>query len=327
MERTPLLDIERLTVEFDTDEGVVHAVGGVSLRIDAGEAVGLVGESGCGKSVTAMSIPRLVPSPPGRIVAGSIRFGGEDLLALPVKRLRELRGAEIGVIFQEPMTALSPLHRVGDQLDEAVFLHRRMPAAQRRALALDWLKRVGIADPPRCLAAYPFELSGGMRQRVMIAMAMLLEPRLVIADEPTTALDVTIQAQILALLRDVTRAEGRALLLITHDLGVIWEMCTRVVVMYASRVMEEAPVDELFRNPAHPYTRGLMRSIPGLQRDAARLYSIPGAVPSLIHPPAGCPFAPRCPHATQECRERLPEWRELSPGHFAACHHPQSGTP
>ena len=318
-----LLQVNDLTVEFDSDDGVVHAVNQVSFHLDAGEALGLVGESGCGKSVTSMSIPRLVPSPPGRLVSGRIDFAGKELTSLPINELRKLRGQEIGVIFQEPMTALSPLHRIGEQLDEVIRLHRDQPAGERRALWLDWLRRVGIADAERCARAYPFELSGGMRQRVMIAMAMLLEPQLVIADEPTTALDVTIQAQILDLLHQVTEdpARPRALLLITHDLGVIWEMCTRVIVMYGSRIMEEAPARLLFDNPQHPYTQGLISSIPSLQPDPSQLSSIPGSVPSLLNPPPGCPFAPRCPKATAECRTRLPERHETSPGHFVACHH------
>ncbi|MCQ2396624.1 MAG: ABC transporter ATP-binding protein [Lentisphaeria bacterium] len=233
MPEKPLLTINNLTVEFDSDEGVVHAVNDVSFDIALGEAVGLVGESGCGKSVTCMSIPRLVPSPPGRTVSGQILFNGQDMVDMPVEQLRKVRGAEIGVIFQEPMTALSPLHRVGEQLREAIRLHRNLSTAEEETLAVEWLKRVGIAGPERCMRAFPFELSGGMRQRVMIAMALILEPKLVIADEPTTALDVTIQAQILDLLHNVTadNAHPRSLLLVTHDLGVIWEMCTRVIFM------------------------------------------------------------------------------------------------
>lgn len=316
-----LLQVSNLTVEFDTDDGVVHAVNQVSFHLDAGEALGLVGESGCGKSVTSMSIPRLVPSPPGRHVSGQIEFAGRDLTTLPLPELRKLRGKDIGVIFQEPMTALSPLHRIGEQLDEVIRLHREMPVSERRTLWLGWLKRVGIADAERCARAYPFELSGGMRQRVMIAMAMLLEPQLVIADEPTTALDVTIQAQILDLLHQVTEdaTKPRALLLITHDLGVIWEMCSRVIVMYGSRIMEEAPVEVLFSQPLHPYTQGLLSSIPSLQNNPKNLSSIPGTVPSLLNPLPGCPFAPRCPKATAQCYERLPERREVSPGHFVSC--------
>ena len=317
-----LLDLANLTVEFDTDEGVVHAVSSVSFGLDAGEILGLVGESGCGKSVTAMSIPRLVPSPPGRVSSGSIRFNGEELLTAPIARMRQLRGQSMGMIFQEPMTALSPLHRIGDQLCEVVSLHQRKGREVQRQMALSWLERVGIAAPRRCLDAFPHELSGGMRQRVMIAMAMMLEPQLIIADEPTTALDVTIQAQILELLRQVAEEGGRrrAVLLITHDMGVIWQMCTRVIVMYASRIMEESPVDELFANPCHPYTRGLMNSIPALHRRAADLAAIPGSVRSLLKPPPGCPFASRCRLATAKCHEELPPRRQISPGHFVCCH-------
>ncbi len=322
----PLLKLSHLTVEFSTEEGVVHAVNDVSFSLEAGEALGVVGESGCGKSVTAMSIPRLVPSPPGRTVSGRIEFLGRDLVTLSPGELRKLRGAEIGVVFQEPMTALSPLHTIEEQLREAIRLHRGMKAKEEEERMLSWLERVGIGEPRRCLKSYPFQLSGGMRQRVMIAQAMILEPRLLIADEPTTALDVTIQAQVLEVLRQVTECpeHPRALLLITHDLGVIWEMCTRVVVMYGSRIVEEAPVRELFARPAHPYTCGLLESSPSLQKDPACLKSIPGNVPSLLTLPAGCPFAPRCSQTTPECRQSLPPWRSLeSPQHKVACFHPQ----
>jgi oligopeptide/dipeptide ABC transporter ATP-binding protein len=318
-----LLKLSNLTVEFDTDDGVVHAVNDVSLELSSGETLGLVGESGCGKSVTAMSIPRLVPSPPGRVVSGKIEFNGEDLLSASFSRLRQIRGADIGVIFQEPMTALSPLHHIGDQLMETIALHRKLSKREQYELSLHWLERVGIAAPKRCMESYPYELSGGMRQRVMIAMAMLLEPRLVIADEPTTALDVTIQAQILDLLKEVTNdensAQERAVLLITHDMGVIWQMCTRVIVMYASRIVEEAPVKELFAHPAHPYTRALMNSIPALHATADDLSAIPGSVPSLLNPPKGCPFAARCSFARPECYTSLPQRRELSPRHWVSC--------
>ena len=316
-----LLRVSDLTVEFDTDEGVVHAVNHVSFSLSKGESLGVVGESGCGKSVTAMSIPRLVPSPPGRTVSGSIVFEGRELMGMPPKELRRIRGSRIGVVFQEPMTALSPLHRIGDQLREAIRLHKAMPCAEEESLVRAWMERVGIAEPERCLQCYPFQLSGGMRQRVMIAQAMLLEPSLILADEPTTALDVTIQAQVLELLRQVTRdaSRSRGLLLITHDLGVIWEMCTRVVVMYGSRIVEEASTRELFSSPAHPYTRGLLESSPALQKDPAHLKSIPGSVPDLLHPPKGCPFAPRCPRATPQCHQEMPPMTALAPGHAAAC--------
>ncbi len=321
----PLLKLSHLTVEFSTEEGVVHAVNDVSFSLAAGETLGVVGESGCGKSVTAMSIPRLVPSPPGRTVSGSIEFQGRDLVTLPPGELRKLRGAEIGVVFQEPMTALSPLHTIGEQLREAIRLHRCLKASEEEERILSWLEKVGIGEPRRCLKAYPFQLSGGMRQRVMIAQAMILEPRLLIADEPTTALDVTIQAQVLEVLRQVTECpeNPRALLLITHDLGVIWEMCTRVVVMYGSRMVEEAPVRELFSHPAHPYTCGLLESSPSLQNDPSSLKSIPGNVPSLLTLPPGCPFAPRCPRATPECTKALPPWHALGEKHKVACFHPQ----
>ena len=321
----PLLNLSHLTVEFATEEGIVHAVNDVSFTLSPGEALGVVGESGCGKSVTAMSIPRLVPSPPGRTVGGSILFQGQELVGMPPPQLRRLRGAQSGVVCQEPMTALSPLHAVGAQLREAIRLHRSLKAAQEEELVLSWMEKVGIGDPRRCLEAYPFQLSGGMRQRVMIAQAMLLEPRLLIADEPTTALDVTIQAQVLDLLRQVTEAPPgpRALLLITHDLGVIWEMCSRVIVMYGSRMVEDAPTQALFSRPAPPYTCGLLESSPSLQADPASLKSIPGNVPSLLALPRGCPFAPRCPRATSSCRESLPPWRPgREPGHFLACFHP-----
>lgn len=328
------LQVENLTVQFDSDEGTVHAVNGVSFTLRAGETLGLVGESGCGKSVTAMSIPRLVPTPPGRFVSGRITLDGEELLSAPVSRLRQLRGGKIGVIFQEPMTALSPLHRIGMQLTEGLALHHpEMSEEARQSLALQWLVRVGIADPHRCMRAFPFELSGGMRQRVMIAMAMLPQPQLVIADEPTTALDVTVQAQILELLREVTNdaQHGRAVLLITHDLGVIWQMCTRVIVMYASRIVEEAPADELFARPAHPYTRALLATIPAMHKSADDLHTIPGNVPSLLKTPSGCAFAERCPCADAQCSRELPPQRLVTPTHSVFCHRriqqllPQSG--
>ena len=317
-----LLSIEDLSVEFDTDDGVVHAVEHVGFSILPGQTVGLVGESGCGKSVTAMSIPRLVPRPPGRFMSGRILFNGKDLLAIPVEELRRLRGESISVIFQEPMTALSPLHKVRRQLAEMVLLHKSMPKKELDEFCAEWLKRVGIADPALCMEAYPYELSGGMRQRVMIAMALMLEPQLVIADEPTTALDVTIQAQILELMRNLKRRNPQSgLLLITHDMGVIWEMCDYVVVMYAGNVVEAAPVRELFANPRHPYTKGLMKSIPAIAQKAERLFSIPGTVPSLLNPPPGCRFAPRCPMAQDSCKKEGAT--RVAPvaqnGHFCAC--------
>jgi len=300
-----LLSVRGLTVDFSTDEGYLRAAEDVSFSLQAGRTMGLVGESGCGKSVSAMSIPRLIPQPPGRISAGEIHFCGQNLLSLSVSEMRKLRGQDIGVIFQEPMTALSPLHRVEKQLAEVYQLHTDLGAAEIRERSWQWLTRVGIANPGQCLKAYPFELSGGMRQRVMIAMAMALQPKLIIADEPTTALDVTLQAQILDLMRTM-RDEQSALLLITHDMGVIWEMCDEVAVMYAAHIVETAPVQELFAQPLHPYTQGLLASVPSLQQGQGRLHHIPGHVPSLLHPPPGCPFADRCPYSEQQCRQAPP---------------------
>ena len=301
-----MLSVRDLTVQFDTDDGRLQAATHVSFDVATGGTLGLVGESGCGKSVSAMSIPRLIPQPPGHIVSGEILLDGVDLLKLPIAEMRNVRGRDIGVIFQEPMTALSPLHRIGDQLAEVVELHEHVSKHDLYARCLDWLKKVGIPDAEKRMEAFPFELSGGMRQRVMIAMALIMQPKLIIADEPTTALDVTIQAQILDLLKGI-KAKDSSLLLITHDMGVIWEMCDEMVVMYASRVVESGPVKELFKEPRHPYTEGLLKSIPGLAGHAERLPHIPGQVPSLMHLPKGCSFADRCPYATASCREEQPE--------------------
>ncbi len=299
----PLLDIRDLSVEFATDEGVVHAVNDLSLFVQEGENVALVGESGCGKSVTAMSIPRLLAS--SRVTKGEILFQGKNLLVCPRQELRAIRGAGIGMVFQEPMTALSPLRKVGDQLTEGLHLHRDISRTDARALALEWLRRVGIPDPAARMDCFPFELSGGMRQRVMIAMALILEPSLLIADEPTTALDVTIQAQILELLRE-QKGKKTGLLLITHDLGVVWEMCSRIYVMYASRIVETGDKDSIFHHPRHPYTQGLLASMPSLHTGKERLPCIPGQVPSLKNLPAGCAFAERCPKRTDACLAATP---------------------
>ena len=301
-----MLSVRDLTVQFDTDDGRLQAATHVSFDVATGGTLGLVGESGCGKSVSAMSIPRLIPQPPGHIISGEILLDGVDLLKLPIAEMRNVRGRDIGVIFQEPMTALSPLHRIGDQLAEVVELHEHVSKHDLYARCLDWLKKVGIPDAEKRMEAFPFELSGGMRQRVMIAMALIMQPKLIIADEPTTALDVTIQAQILDLLKGI-KAKDSSLLLITHDMGVIWEMCDEMVVMYASRVVESGPVKELFKEPRHPYTEGLLKSIPGLAGHTERLPHIPGQVPSLMHLPKGCSFAARCPYATARCREEQPE--------------------
>lgn len=314
----PLLSIQNLTVQFETDEGCITAVDSISLDIHPGQSWGLVGESGSGKSVTALSTLRLVPSPPARPAGGAVFFQGEDLLHMPIERLRSIRGAGISLIFQEPMTALSPLHRIGDQLIETLRFHRRINHRTARETALNWMNKVGIPDPEARLSAYPHELSGGMRQRVMIAMALMLEPALVIADEPTTALDVTIQAQILDLMRAM-RKNDTALLLITHDMGVIREMCTHVAVMYAGEIVEAATANELFNNPLHPYTRALLASIPSLHRDEKRLPVIEGQVPSPHQIPQGCRFAARCPRRLDRCTAEHPETQDIY-GRRIACH-------
>jgi len=299
---TELLKIEDLTVTFDTDDGVVTAVDHVSLGIERGEVLGLVGESGCGKTVTAMSVLRLIPSPPGRIRSGRILFHDRDLLALAPRAMRDIRGRAISMIFQEPMTALSPLHRVGRQLAETLLLHRSVSRRDAAQAGEEWLLKVGIPDPRQAMQSYPFELSGGMRQRVMIAMALMLDPELIIADEPTTAVDVTIQAQVFDLMRE-KRKKDTSLLLITHDMGVIWEMCSRVAVMYAGEIVETGSVHDLFRNPLHPYTEALLASIPSLAAAQTRLNPIGGQVPSSLNYPAGCRFRDRCRYAFERCAE------------------------
>jgi oligopeptide/dipeptide ABC transporter ATP-binding protein len=327
----PVLEVEDLRTEFRTPAGILRAVDGVSLSVRGGETLCVVGESGCGKSVTALSVLRLVPDPPGRIAGGRIRFGGRDLLALPEAEMERVRGNEISMVFQEPMTSLNPLHTVGRQVAEAVALHQGLARREAAAEAVEALRRVAIPDPERRARAYPHQLSGGMRQRVMIAMALACNPKVLIADEPTTALDVTIQAQILALIREQQERLGSAVVLITHDMGVVAENADRVAVMYAGRKVEEADVADLFGRPAHPYTRGLLGSIPHLD-DAARsgprrvrLTEIKGTVPSLARLPPGCAFAPRCGLATDRCREAAPPLERLRPGHLAACWHAERG--
>ena len=327
--RLPLLDIDDLQIGFDTEAGRVRAVDGVSFQVAAGQTVGVVGESGCGKSVTASSILRLVPSPPGVILGGAIRFEGRDILKLPAEELTALRGRDIAMVFQDPMTSLNPVFTIERQLWEVLRLRFGLERAAARLRAAEMLRTVGIADPDARLDAYPHELSGGMKQRVMIAMALLCEPRLLIADEPTTALDVTVQAQILHLMRELQRRTGAALLFITHDMGVIAEMCDAVVVMYAGRVVERRAVVELFEAPRHPYTRGLLDSIPrkGVAHKA-ELPTIEGTVPSLMQPPPGCRFADRCRrHAALGADERA-RCRAQDPalladgGGVVACHFP-----
>ena len=323
-----LLEVDDLGTWFYTRQGIVKAVDGVDFKVTSGETLAIVGESGCGKSMTALSLMRLVPEPPGRIVSGSIRLGGRDLLTLSEEEMRKVRGNEISMIFQEPMTSLNPVMTIGKQITEALILHRSLNRKQAMKRAVEMLDLVRIPEPKQRAKEYPHQLSGGMRQRAMIAMALACNPKVLIADEPTTALDVTIQAQILDLIIELQREFGAAVVLITHDLGVVAETAHRVIVMYAGRKVEEAEVGELFARPLHPYTTGLMASIPRLdlmrgegKRNDARLQEIPGIVPPLFALPAGCAFAPRCPKADDLCRRERPDYKEKRPGHWAACWH------
>ena len=334
----PLLDVSGLKVSFRTERGVARALFGVSFTLETGETLGLVGESGCGKTVTALSILRLLPSPPARVDEGRIVFGGRDLLALSEQEMCGVRGKEISMIFQEPMTSLNPVLTIGEQVAEVYTAHATCGKGEAADRAREWLRRVKMPDAPRRMREYPHQMSGGMRQRAMIAMALALEPSLLIADEPTTALDVTIQAQILALLKEMREQERKmAILLITHDLGVVHEFADRVAIMYAGRVVEIAKTADLFADPVHPYTQGLLRSLPGRIVGEKRLPSIPGTVPDLHSIPPGCPFADRCPfrqaalerfRAGESTRDALsvcdgvdPPLEEYAPGHFAACHY------
>ncbi len=318
-----LLEVKNLKTYFFTDEGIVRAVDGVDLHVDKAETLGVVGESGCGKSVTALSIMRLIPQPPGRIVEGEIRYNGQNLLELPPPQMRKVRGKEISMIFQEPMTSLNPVFTVGEQIAEALRLHEKLGRRQAMEKTVEMLRLVHIPNPERRVKEYPHQLSGGMRQRVMIAMALSCNPKLLIADEPTTALDVTIQAQILELLNELKAKFRMAVMLITHDMGVIAETAQRVVVMYAAKVAEQAPVTELFKEPLHPYTQGLLRSIPRIDLAATqkrRLETIPGVVPTIKGDvPPGCRFAPRCPYAMAVCTEKDPILKEVRPGHKVSC--------
>ena len=316
-----LLSLENVSTSFFTSKGIVPAVSEVSFAVRPGEILGLVGESGCGKSVTSLTIMGLV-APPGRVTQGRIRFEDRDLAQLDYKSMCELRGNEIAMIFQEPMTSLNPVFTVGRQVSEAILTHRKVGSAEARARTLEMFHLVGIPEPETRLDCYPHQLSGGLRQRVMIAMALVCQPKLLIADEPTTALDVTIQAQILDLMRDLRRRLNTAIILITHDLGVVAEVCDRVVVMYAGMVVEEADIFTLYAQPCHPYTIGLMGSIPGTAASMGangKLQTIPGLVPNLLHLPSGCRFHPRCPVAQPHCREQAPPLFDLGDGHTARC--------
>jgi peptide/nickel transport system ATP-binding protein len=317
-----LLEIRGLKTDFLTDDGTVHAVDGVDLAVERGETLGLVGESGCGKSVTALSVLKLIPMPPGRIVDGRILWRGRDIVPLGPHDMQKIRSKEIAIVFQEPMTSLNPVYTVGDQIAEVIRLHEGLGKRAALDRTAEMLRLVHIPNPERRIRDYPHQFSGGMRQRVMIAMALACNPALLIADEPTTALDVTIQAQILDLLAEMKSRLGMAVLLITHAMGVVAETAQRVAVMYAGKVVEEAPVGELFAQPRHPYTQGLIRSIPRVDRAAtrkSRLESIAGVVPSLLDPMPGCRFAPRCPFARAACLEAPPPLREIAAGHKVAC--------
>ncbi len=322
---TPLLEVKNLTTRFRTERGELTAVDDVSFSVAAGQTLAIVGESGSGKSVTAMSLMRLIPDPPGRITAGQILFEGQDLLKLTDAQMRDIRGDRIAMIFQEPMSSLNPSLTVGMQIAEPVNLHRKMPWKQAYEVAKGLLDKVRIPDAASRLQTWPHQYSGGMRQRTMIAMALACQPKLIIADEPTTALDVTVQAQILDLLKELTRETGAALILITHDLGVVARYADHVAVMYGGRIVEQAEAGALYANPRHPYTRGLLASIPRLDSSAGqRLVPIKGQPPDLARLPSGCAFAPRCQHADATCNASRPLLRELEPGHFGACHHEQA---
>jgi len=317
-----LLDIRGLKTHFKTDDGWLHAVDGVDLYLDAGETLGVVGESGCGKSVTAKTVMKLIDMPPGKIVAGQVLWKGRDLVPLPPEEMQRIRAKEIAIVFQEPMTSLNPVFTVGEQIAESVRLHEGASRKEAMDRAVEMLKLVHIPMAERRVRDYPHQFSGGMRQRVMIAIALACNPQLLIADEPTTALDVTIQAQILDLMGELKERLGMAVMLITHAMGVVAETAQRVVVMYAGQVVEEAPVTELFAHPRHPYTQGLIRSIPRIDTAAThkvRLEAIPGTVPKLVEPAEGCRFAGRCAHVRAECRSATPPLREVAPGHKVAC--------
>jgi len=317
-----LLIIRGLKTHFKTDEGTIQAVDGIEFFIDKGETLGLVGESGCGKSVTALSILRLIPQPPGEIVEGEITWEGKNLLELKNHQMRGLRGKDISMILQDPMTNLNPVFPIGEQIAEAIRLHGNAKRREARTRAVDMLNMVGIPSPRQRVKEYPHQLSGGMRQRVMIAMALSCNPRLLIADEPTTALDVTIQAQILELMAKLKKDLGMAILLITHDLGIVAETAQRVIVMYAGKIVEEAEVHDLFGRPEHPYTRGLLHSIPRFDRaekEERKLAAIPGVVPNMLHLPKGCRFSPRCKHAMDICKEEEPPIFKTEPDHKVRC--------
>ncbi len=314
------LRVKDLVVHFHIYRSIVKAVQGVSLEIQKGETLGLVGESGCGKSVTASSVMQLIPCPPGQIVSGEIEFEGENLLTKNENEMREIRGSIISMIFQDPMTALNPVFTIGDQITTIIQTHNKVGKKEAKERAIEMFKTVGLADPVSVLAKYPHEMSGGMCQRAMIGMALSCKPKLLIADEPTTALDVTVQAQILRLMRDLKKKSDTSILLITHDLGIIASMCKKVAVMYAGGIVEYGSIQDLFKNPKHPYTKGLLSSSPKLGESKKRLEIIEGNVPDLSNLPPGCLFNPRCTYAKPECQMEIPESKEVEKGHFVSCH-------
>lgn len=323
MPQQPLLSVQDLTIQFRTDDGLGKAVDNVSFDLYPNETLGIVGESGCGKTVTALSILRLIQSPPGEVSSGRILFDGIDLLALPDKELRAIRGNRIAMVFQEPMTALNPVFTIGDQIGEVFRIHQKASKAEARAKSIDMLRQVGMPDPEKRVDEYPHQLSGGMRQRAMIAMALGCKPAILIADEPTTALDVTIQAQILDLMDELKRKFDASVILITHDLGVVAQHAQRIAVMYAGKIVETCTVSQIFSNPKHPYTVGLMESIPAIQDEGdkpVRLREIKGIVPPLHDMPPGCPFHPRCHKRFEPCDKETPQLLEVAAGHLSACH-------
>ena len=325
MER--LLEVKDLRTSFFTYAGEVKAVDGVSFHVDQGEAIGIVGESGCGKSVTVQTVMRLIPTPPGKIVGGSISFLGMDIVNISEKEMQAIRGKEMGMIFQDPMTSLNPVLTIGLQLTEVLKQHEGLSGQAANKRAIELLKLVGISNPESRLKQYPHQFSGGMRQRVMIAMALTCNPKLLIADEPTTALDVTIQAQILELMRDLKNNMNTSIILITHDLGIVADLCSRVIVMYGGKIVESGSIDDIYYHPQHPYTWGLLKSIPRLDASKkGRLVPIPGTPPDLLNPPKGCRFAPRCEHCMKVCTEQMPEYSKLNDGHQVSCwlQHPQA---
>ncbi|OGP87782.1 MAG: peptide ABC transporter ATP-binding protein [Deltaproteobacteria bacterium RBG_16_48_10] len=317
--KNPLLEVRSLSTHFFTEEGVVRAVENVSFEIYPGEILGLVGESGCGKSVTGLSILKLIPTPPGQIVSGELFFDGKDLLKFEEREMEKVRGNEISMIFQEPMTSLNPVFTIGDQIMEAILLHQGVDKAEAKRRAIEMLDRVRIPSPEKRIDSYPHQLSGGMRQRAMIAMALSCQPKLLVADEPTTALDVTIQAQVLQLLKEIQREMGMAVMLITHDLGVVSEIADRVAVMYAGRIFEYGPIEAVFGKIGNPYTKGLMSSIPQLDERKKRLHAIPGQVPNPMDLPVGCKFHPRCYLMVNECKEEEPALFQVNGDHFSRC--------